>query len=152
MTLHVRLSEATEGLLGAEEFEQMRSRAFLVNTARGGLVDEDALVDALDAGELAGAALDVFREEPLPEDHALVGRDDVVLTPHVAGSTRDAVLGGPRIVAEDLARWLDGGAVPAALEYGAATAALKRTLNGDLALVSPAEVEATIEGEDGISR
>jgi D-3-phosphoglycerate dehydrogenase len=108
VTLHVRLSEATEGLLGAEEFEQMRSRAFLVNTARGGLVDEDALVDALDAGELAGAALDVFREEPLPEDHALVGRDDVVLTPPVAGSTRDAVLGGPRVVAEDLARWLDG--------------------------------------------
>ena len=108
VTLHVRLSEATECLLGAEEFEQMRSSAFLVNTARGGLVDEDALVDALDASELAGAALDVFREEPLPEDHALVGRDDVVLTPHVAGSTRDAVLGGPRIVAEDLARWLDG--------------------------------------------
>ena len=108
VTLHVRLSDATEGLIGAEAFEQMRSSAFLVNTARGGLVDEGALVDALDAGELAGAALDVFREEPLPEDHPLVGRDDVVLTPHVAGSTRDAVLGGPRIVAEDLARWLDG--------------------------------------------
>jgi D-3-phosphoglycerate dehydrogenase len=108
VTLHVRLSEETEGLVGADEFAAMRSTAFLVNTARGGLVDEAALVEALDAGELAGAALDVFREEPLPSDHPLVGRDDVVLTPHVAGSTRDAVVAGPRIVADDLRRWLDG--------------------------------------------
>ncbi|WP_049983384.1 NAD(P)-dependent oxidoreductase [Halorubrum sp. BV1] len=108
VTLHVRLSEATAGLLGAAEFERMRSTAFLVNTARGGLVDEAALLDALDADELAGAALDVFREEPLPDGHPLFDCDNVVLTPHVAGSTRDAVLGGPRIVSADLARWLDG--------------------------------------------
>lgn len=111
VTLHVRLSEATEGLIGADELARMKPSAFLVNTARGGLVDEDALVEALDAGELAGAALDVFREEPIPEDHPLLDRDGVVLTPHVAGSTRDAVLGGPRIVSEDLARWLDGEAL-----------------------------------------
>ncbi|WP_436926984.1 2-hydroxyacid dehydrogenase [Halosimplex amylolyticum] len=108
VTLHVRLSEATEGLIGADEFERMRSSAFLVNTARGGLVDEEALVAALESDEIAGAALDVFREEPLPDDHPLFDCEGVVLTPHVAGSTRDAVLGGPRIVSEDLARWLDG--------------------------------------------
>lgn len=108
VTLHVRLSEATEGLLGAEEFERMQSAAFLVNTARGGLVDEAALLNALEADELAGAALDVFPEEPLPDDHPLFDCENVVLTPHVAGSTRDAVLGGPRIVSADLARWLDG--------------------------------------------
>lgn len=108
VTLHVRLSEETEGLFGAEEFDAMRESAFLVNTARGGLVDEDALVEALRNDEIAGAALDVFRKEPLPDDHPLLDCEGVVLTPHVAGSTRDAVLGGPRIVADDLERWLDG--------------------------------------------
>ena len=108
VSLHVRLSAETEGLLGAAEFERMKPSAFLVNTARGGLVDEEALVAALDAGEIDGAALDVFREEPLPADHPLLDCDGVVLSPHVAGSTRDAVLGGPRIVAADLERWLDG--------------------------------------------
>jgi hypothetical protein len=62
----------------------------------------------LDAVIEADAALDVFREEPLPADHDLLDCEGVVLSPHVAGSTRDAVLGGPRILAEDLARWLEG--------------------------------------------
>jgi D-3-phosphoglycerate dehydrogenase len=108
VTLHVRLSAETEGLLDAAAFERMKRSAVLVNTARGGLVDEPALVGALDEGAIAGAALDVFREEPLPADHPLLDCEGVVLTPHVAGSTRDAVLEGPRIVGEDLARWLDG--------------------------------------------
>ncbi|WP_049934003.1 2-hydroxyacid dehydrogenase [Halarchaeum acidiphilum] len=108
VTLHVRLSEETGGMIGAEEFASMQESAFLVNTARGGLVDEDALVAALDDDEIAGAALDVFRAEPLPEDHPLLSRDGVVLTPHVAGSTRDAVLEGPRIVASDVEAWLRG--------------------------------------------
>ena len=108
VTLHVRLSDETEDLIGGEEFDRMQPSAVLVNTARGGLVDETALVDALDADDIAGAALDVFREEPLPDDHPLLDCENVVLTPHVAGSTRDAVLGGPRIVSEDLTRWLDG--------------------------------------------
>lgn len=109
VTLHVRLSAETEGLLGAEEFAAMRESALLVNTARGGLLDEDALVDALRTGEIAGAALDVFRSEPLPDDHPLVDCEGVVLSPHVAGSTRDAVLNGPRIVASDLETVLEGG-------------------------------------------
>jgi D-3-phosphoglycerate dehydrogenase len=108
VTLHVRLSEETEGLVGAEELETMNESAFLVNTARGGLVDEDALVEALDAGEIAGAALDVFETEPLPEDHPLLGREDVTLSPHTAGSTRDAVLNGSKIVVEGLCVILDG--------------------------------------------
>ena len=108
VTLHVRLSEETEGLFGPEEFDAMRESAFLVNTARGGLVDEEALVEAIQSGDIAGAALDVFREEPLPDDHPLRECDGVVFTPHVAGSTRDAVLGGPRIIAGDVERWLRG--------------------------------------------
>jgi 2-dehydro-3-deoxygluconokinase len=66
--------------------------------------------------------------------------------------TRDPVGSGDAFVGGFLARWLDGGAVPAALEYGAATAAVKRTLDGDMALVSPAEIEAVLEGSEGISR
>jgi D-3-phosphoglycerate dehydrogenase len=108
VTLHVRLSEATRNLIGPEELRRMKASAFLVNTARGGLVDEDALVDALEEGTVAGAALDVFEDEPLPGDHPLLGREDVTLSPHTAGSTRDAVLNGSRIVVDGLLAILDG--------------------------------------------
>ena len=107
VTLHVRLSEDTAEMIGEEQFAQMNDEAYLVNTARGGLVDEDALVDALAADEIGGAALDVFQDEPLPDDHPLLDFENVVLTPHVAGSTRDAVLGGPRIIATQLEAHLD---------------------------------------------
>ena len=108
VTLHVRLSEETEHLLDADAFERMNEGALLVNTARGGLVDQSALVDALREGQVGGAALDVFQEEPLPEDHPLLDFENVLLTPHTAGSTRDAVLNGSRLVARDIAAILDG--------------------------------------------
>lgn len=108
VTLHVRLSEDTERMIGREEFEQMNSDAYLVNTARGGLVDTNALVDAASSGKIGGAALDVFEEEPIPEEHPLFDLDNVILTPHVAGSTRDAVLGGPQIIASQFEAYLDG--------------------------------------------
>ncbi|AUV80377.1 hydroxyacid dehydrogenase [Salinigranum rubrum] len=108
VTLHARLTDETAHLLDAESFATMRESAILVNSARGGLVDEDALVDALQRGEIAGAALDVFETEPIGSDHPLVGMDQVILSPHTAGSTRDAVTNGPRIVAEDLAALVDG--------------------------------------------
>jgi D-3-phosphoglycerate dehydrogenase len=102
VSLHVRLSKETAELIGSREFEIMKSSAFLVNTARGGLVDENALINAIQDGKIAGAALDVFQQEPLPDDHPLLALETVILTPHVAGSTRDAVLGGPRILASEL--------------------------------------------------
>jgi D-3-phosphoglycerate dehydrogenase len=108
VTLHVRLSAETRDLIGEAELRRMKETAFLVNTARGGLIDEAALVDALDAGEIAGAALDVFETEPLPEGHPLLGRENVTLSPHTAGSTRDAVLNGSKIVVADLLAILDG--------------------------------------------
>ncbi|WP_435101847.1 2-hydroxyacid dehydrogenase [Halarchaeum sp. P4] len=108
VTLHVRLSEETEGMLSDAEFDQMNDEAYLVNTARGGLVDTDALVTAVQNDDIAGAALDVFEEEPIPEGHPLFDLDGVILTPHVAGSTRDAVLGGPRIIAAQLEDYLAG--------------------------------------------
>lgn len=108
VTLHARLTEDTEHLLDADAFETMGEDALLVNTARGGLVDTDALVTALDEGVIGGAALDVFEEEPIPEGHPLLSLDNVWLSPHTAGSTRDAVYNGARIVAEDLAAIIEG--------------------------------------------
>lgn len=108
VTLHVRLSNDTRGMIGSEEFERMNPEGYLINTARGGLVDTDALVDAVSSDSIAGAALDVFEEEPIPEGHPILDLEGVILTPHVAGSTRDAVLGGPRIIASQLEEHLRG--------------------------------------------
>jgi glycerate dehydrogenase len=94
ITLHAPLTPKTRGLIGAEEFRQMARRPILINTARGGLVDEAALVEALDRGDIAGAGFDVASQEPPPPDHPLMrlaGRPNVVLTPHVAWSSREAI-------------------------------------------------------------
>ena len=99
------------------------------------------------------AVLQRLGNSPAVEPAGQEAADEAVFEqPTFEADTHDPVGSGDAFVGGFLARWLDGGTVPEALEYGAATAALKRTLDGDLALVSPAEVEAAIEGEDGISR
>ena len=87
VSLHVPLTGQTHHLIGAEQLRAMKPTAWLVNTARGSLVDTEALLAALEAGEIAGAALDVTDPEPLPADSPLRTRDDVVLTPHTAFSS-----------------------------------------------------------------
>src|ERR1700745_407819 len=82
VSIHAPLLPATRGLFNADVFRKMKQGACLINTARGPLVDEDALLAALDSGRLAGAALDVVAVEPLPKQSRLIGRDNVVLTPH----------------------------------------------------------------------
>lgn len=89
VSLHLPLTEATRALFGADQLARMKRGAILVNTARGGLVDSDALLEALQRGHLFGAGLDVTAPEPLPPGHPLLGRDDVVVTPHVASATGD---------------------------------------------------------------
>ena len=89
VALTVPLTDETEGLVGPEEFETMREDAYLVNVARGSVVDQDALVAALEGGEIAGAALDVFEAEPLPEDSPLWEFENVLITPHVAAKEID---------------------------------------------------------------
>lgn len=90
ISLHVRLTPQTARMMNAEAFARMRRGSVLVNTARGELVDEVALADALARGQLAGAALDTLQREPPAPDHPLLGRPDVLLTPHTAWLTHDS--------------------------------------------------------------
>lgn len=90
ITVHCPLTEGTEGLIGQEELHKMKESAFLINVARGGIVDEDALVDALKEGEIRGAAIDVFKEEPPADDHPLFDLNNVIVTPHTAWLTEEA--------------------------------------------------------------
>jgi phosphoglycerate dehydrogenase-like enzyme len=89
LTIHLVLSDRTRGLIGARELGLMKPTAYLINTSRGPIVDEAALVDALRRRALAGAALDVFDEEPLPLDHPLRGLDNTVITPHLGYVTAE---------------------------------------------------------------
>lgn len=91
LSVHVPLNAATRGLIGAAELASMPAGASLVNTARGGIVDEDALAAAIRDGHLAGAAVDVFASEPPPPDHPLLALPQVICTPHVAGVTADSL-------------------------------------------------------------
>jgi D-3-phosphoglycerate dehydrogenase len=94
ISLHLRLSEDTRGFLGRAHFAMMKPSAIFINTARGPIVDEMALVDALVSGRIAGAGLDVFDREPLPGGHPLTALDNAVLTPHCAGVTPEVLEAG----------------------------------------------------------
>lgn len=91
LSLHLPLTQATRGLIGAEQLARMRPTAFLINTSRGGIVDEAALVDALGSGRIAGAGLDVAAVEPPPAGHPLRTLPNVVLTPHFAARSEEAI-------------------------------------------------------------
>jgi D-3-phosphoglycerate dehydrogenase len=91
LSIHVKLTEQSRGLIGVRELGLLKPGALLVNTARGAIVDTAALVAALHAGRLAGAGLDVFDQEPLPADHPLLGCEQVVLTPHNADQTPEGM-------------------------------------------------------------
>ena len=108
VVLAVPLTDATRDLVGAAELAAMDDDAYLINVARGGVVDQSALVEALRAGEVAGAALDVFETEPLPADSPLWDFEDVIVSPHCAAYTRDYERHVGDIVAESVRRIADG--------------------------------------------
>jgi phosphoglycerate dehydrogenase-like enzyme len=109
VSLHTRLSDQTRGLITAPRLALMKPTAYLINTARGPIVDEAALVGALRERRIAGAALDVFEEEPLPAGHPLAALDNVVLTPHLGFVTHEAYDVFFRGAVDNILRWLDGG-------------------------------------------
>jgi D-3-phosphoglycerate dehydrogenase len=108
VSLHARLTDETRGMIGAEQLALMPRGGVLVNTARGGLLDYDATVDALESGQLAAAAFDVFPVEPLPTDSRLLRAPNVVMTPHLAGATRQTAHRAGSIAAEAVAAYLAG--------------------------------------------
>ncbi len=112
VSVHVALSEETRGLLDAERIAQMKPGAVLVNTARGGIVDEQALADALSHGNLYAAGIDVFEQEPVPDDNPLLHLPNVVLAPHIGSATAQTRAMMADIAAENAIAALSGAPMP----------------------------------------
>ena len=112
VSLHVPLTEATRHLFNKEAFEKMKDGAMLINTARGAVVDQDALCEALESGKLAGAGLDVYETEPLPADSPLVALPNVVLAPHIGSASRQTRERMLSLAAENLLAGLEGKRLP----------------------------------------
>ncbi|WPO76739.1 2-hydroxyacid dehydrogenase [Streptomyces sp. KN37] len=108
VSLHARVTQETKGIIGAAQIASMPRGSVLVNCARGALVDYDAVCDALDSGRLSGAGFDVFPAEPVPAGARLLSTPGVVLTPHIAGASREVAHKAARIVAGEAVRFLRG--------------------------------------------
>lgn len=112
VTLNMPLTPETRGMIGRAQLRAMRPTAYLINVARGGVVDHDALVEALTQGWIAGAALDVTEPEPLPRDHPLLQLDNVIITPHLGSATVQTRYNMARRAVDNLLAGLEGRAMP----------------------------------------
>jgi D-3-phosphoglycerate dehydrogenase len=108
VSLHVPATAETEGLIGPAQLDRLKPGAVLINTARAQVVDEAAMIERLRSGRLAGAAIDVYGEEPLPSGHPLTGLDNVVLSPHMGYSTPEAITAILDIAVDSLVGYFDG--------------------------------------------
>ncbi len=108
ITLHAPLNDSTRGIIGKAEFDKMKTSAFLINTARGPLVDEDDLIEALNEGKIAGAALDVIKAEPMEKDSKLIGVKNLIVTPHIAWAPISARTRLVNIASENLEAFING--------------------------------------------
>ncbi|WP_223701203.1 phosphoglycerate dehydrogenase [Sutcliffiella deserti] len=106
ISLHVPLNKYTEGMIGEKQFEMMKSNAILINTARGGVINEKALYNALTTNKIRGCGLDVFEQEP-PENHDLVGLSNLVVSPHIGAYTNEAVQLTSQMSADNIYRLLN---------------------------------------------
>jgi D-3-phosphoglycerate dehydrogenase/(S)-sulfolactate dehydrogenase len=160
VSLHVPLTEHTRHLVNASALGKMRRGAILVNCARGGVVDERALADAIASGQIGGAALDVFEKEPPAPDHPLLRLDDFVCTPHIGASTEEAQSAVAIAIAEQLVAFLQKGVVKNAVNVpGLPIEVLDQlapylplaeklgSLAAQLAPQGPAEVVVEVAGE-----
>ncbi len=130
LTIHTPVTDETRGIIGREAFAKMKPGVRIINCARGGLVDETALIEALDAGTVAAAALDVFATEPLPADSPLLHRQNVITTPHLGASTTEAQQGVALTVAEQMRDYLLHGELRGAVNAPSLAA-------GELAALQP---------------
>lgn len=108
VTVHARLTKETEHLINADLLNLMKPTAYLINTARSGLVDEKALYETLKAKKIMGAAIDVFDEEPPRKGYPLIALENITVTPHLAGGTRDAFTSSPKLLAAEMIKLLNG--------------------------------------------
>lgn len=108
ISMHARMSEATKNMVGEAELNLMKPTAYLINTARAGLVDQQALIKALKENKIAGAGLDVFTTEPIEQESEFLELDNVTLTTHIAGTTREALTRSPELLFEDINKFLTG--------------------------------------------
>lgn len=109
VSLHTPLTPETKGLIGKKELSMMKKSAILINTARGPVVDSDALANALNSGAIAGAAIDVFETEPpIKKEHPLLNAKNVIATPHIAFATKEALVKRAVIVFDNVAKWAAG--------------------------------------------
>ena len=113
LSVHVPLTPETSGLIGQKELAAMKPTAYIISTARGGVIDEEALLNALKMGLIQGAALDVFREEPLPANHPLLGLENVIFSPHSASLTRECAERMDTVAARNCLDAIDGKLDPA---------------------------------------
>ena len=108
VSLHVPATPETVNSVGAKEFQLMKPTAFLINTSRGTVVDEEALIEALKEKQIAGAALDVLKKEPMEKDNPLLDMDNVVTAPHIGGATKEASSRSSLICAQGIDDFLSG--------------------------------------------
>ena len=109
ISIHLRLTAETKGIINRELLSQMKETSYLSNASRAGLIDEEALLDVLRSHKIAGAALDVFEEEPLEKGHPLTKMDNVTLTPHIAGDTVDSIARSPFLLVKAIYDYLVNG-------------------------------------------
>jgi D-3-phosphoglycerate dehydrogenase len=136
ISLHVPLNDETRGLISAKELGQMKSTARLVNCARGGVVDEADLAAALNDGTIAGAAVDVYSKEPIADDNPLLKAKNVLVTPHLGASTKEAQEGVSLAVCQQVADYLIDGKLQGALNMPVADMALLKQLEPHLELAT----------------
>lgn len=108
VSIHLILSKRSRGLIGADDLALMKPQSYFVNTSRGPIVDEGAMLAALREGRLAGAALDVYDQEPLPKDHPLLSLENIIISPHMAYVTEENLKLFHAETVEDIASWLNG--------------------------------------------